>query len=324
MSEFMDFSDIDSLAAQLDGAPKEGESIEMIKVGLLQPGKYQPRRHISQEGLEGLAESISEQGIIQPIIVRVFNDTRFEIIAGERRWRAAQIAQLEAVPCIVRELDDTQARAIALIENIDREDMDLLDEVVAISALAEDIGTAEAARILGKRDKNTKKGFVSKCLKISKSPDFVLDFIQSGYSSDVDAIYNLALLAEESKENALALVQRWDEDPSLRTGLRKQVEIERKGKKSILKGVNDDFSEDEKNELLQDVDVEKGVSHAKRGPKKAVDSGESGVSDEDLPIVLKSASLNETGLLILHTTEGNFTFELDNNAKKSLRKAIDS
>ncbi len=96
------------------------ESLRELDIGQLQPGKYQPRAHMDQASLAALADSIKSQGIMQPILVRKVENHRFEIIAGERRWRAAQIAGLKQVPVVVREVPDEAALAMALIENIQR------------------------------------------------------------------------------------------------------------------------------------------------------------------------------------------------------------
>ncbi len=107
-----------------------------LSVNLMQRGQYQPRNDFNSEGLQELAISIKTQGIIQPIIVRQIQDGRFEIIAGERRWLAAKIAGLLKVPVIVKEIDDSQAMAIALIENIQREDLHCLEQAQALQKLA--------------------------------------------------------------------------------------------------------------------------------------------------------------------------------------------
>ncbi len=112
-----------------------GNELQKLPVEYLQPGKYQPRKDMSQEALEDLANSIRAQGIIQPIVVRPLSADRFEIIAGERRWRASQLAQLAEVPCIVKDVPDEAAVAIALIENIQREDLNAMEEAIALQRL---------------------------------------------------------------------------------------------------------------------------------------------------------------------------------------------
>lgn len=118
-------------------APMEGESVRQIELNLLQRGKYQPRREFSAESLEELAQSIRSQGVIQPLIVRPVQRNKFEIIAGERRWRAAGIAELTTVPVIVRDISDQTAAALALIENIQRHDLTAIEEAQAIERLIE-------------------------------------------------------------------------------------------------------------------------------------------------------------------------------------------
>jgi ParB family transcriptional regulator, chromosome partitioning protein len=125
---------------------RDADTLRSLKVGQLQPGKYQPRTHMDQESLSSLADSIKAQGIMQPIVVRLVGDERYEIIAGERRWRAAQLAGLEEVPVLVREIADEAALAMALIENIQREDLNPLEESNGIKRLIEEFSmTHEAA-----------------------------------------------------------------------------------------------------------------------------------------------------------------------------------
>ena len=116
------------------------ESLQDLSIKLLQPGKYQPRTSMDQASLTELAESIKAQGVMQPILVRPIQDGRFEIIAGERRWRAAQIAGLNEVPVLIREVPDESALAMSLIENIQREDLNPLEEALGIQRLIKEFG----------------------------------------------------------------------------------------------------------------------------------------------------------------------------------------
>ncbi|MDH5551933.1 MAG: ParB/RepB/Spo0J family partition protein [Nitrosomonas sp.] len=122
------------LASNNDGKTQE-ELLQKLAINLLQPGKYQPRTSMDQASLTELSESIKAQGVMQPILVRPIDDGRFEIIAGERRWRAAQIAGLTEVPVIIREVADESALAMSLIENIQREDLNPLEEALGIQRL---------------------------------------------------------------------------------------------------------------------------------------------------------------------------------------------
>ncbi len=121
----------------IENAPSAGE-LRNLAVDLLQPGKYQPRHNMHTESLEDLASSIKAQGVVQPIVVRAIGGGRYEIIAGERRWRAAQMAQLHEIPAVVRDVPDDAAIAMALIENIQREDLNPLEEAGALQRLIDE------------------------------------------------------------------------------------------------------------------------------------------------------------------------------------------
>jgi len=127
-------------------------SLRHIPIELLQPGKYQPRKDMSPEALDELSTSIQAQGIIQPIVVRSVGDDKYEIIAGERRWRAAQLAQLHEVPCLIKDVPDEAAVAIALIENIQREDLNAMEEAQALDRLMQEFELThqEVAQAVGK------------------------------------------------------------------------------------------------------------------------------------------------------------------------------
>ncbi|MGL4834511.1 MAG: ParB/RepB/Spo0J family partition protein, partial [Shewanella sp.] len=122
----------DSMITASAPADLNKEGLIQLAITKLQPGKYQPRRDMKHDTLSELANSIRSQGIIQPIVVRPLSSGQFEIIAGERRWRAAQIAELRDVPVVVREVDDRAVIAMALIENIQREDLNPLEEASSL------------------------------------------------------------------------------------------------------------------------------------------------------------------------------------------------
>ncbi len=139
------------LSSNRDSSNLLEESLQNVAITLLQPGKYQPRSSMDQESLSELAESIKAQGVMQPILVRPITDGRFEIIAGERRWRAAQIAGLSEVPVLIREVPDESALAMSLIENIQREDLNPLEEALGIQRLINEFGMTHqtAGKALG-------------------------------------------------------------------------------------------------------------------------------------------------------------------------------
>lgn len=147
--------DVPSLTETITGNTQknvEGLSLQRLPVEYLHRGRYQPRREMDPAALEELAQSIREQGIIQPILVRPINDKQYEIIAGERRWRAAQQAGLKEVPVVVKSIPDEAAMAIGLIENIQREDLNPIEEAMGLKRLLEEFGLTheEIAQSVGK------------------------------------------------------------------------------------------------------------------------------------------------------------------------------
>src|SRR5262247_297894 len=143
---------LDALLGTDEISAPPSETLAMLEIGTLQPGRFQPRHSHDQSALAELADSIKAQGLMQPILVRPLGDGRYEIIAGERRWRAARIAGLATVPALVREVADRNALALALIENIQREDLNPLEEAAGLKRLLEELGMThtEAAEALGR------------------------------------------------------------------------------------------------------------------------------------------------------------------------------
>lgn len=134
---------LDALLAG-DGG-ETGEMLQQLAIGVLQPGKYQPRTHMDPESLQQLADSIKAQGVMQPVLVRPVTGGRYEIIAGERRWRASQLAGLTEIPALVREIPDEAALAMALIENIQRENLNPLEEALGIQRLINEFSLTHQA-----------------------------------------------------------------------------------------------------------------------------------------------------------------------------------
>ena len=143
---------LDSLLGDDEAASATNDALMTLKVGELQPGKYQPRSYMDEEALQTLAASIKTQGIMQPILVRPLAVGGYEIIAGERRWRASQIAGLTEVPVVVRTIPDEAALAMALIENIQRENLNPLEEAQGIKRLIDefDMTHEQAAEAVGR------------------------------------------------------------------------------------------------------------------------------------------------------------------------------
>ncbi len=156
-------------------APAAGERMATLPIEKLQPGKYQPRSHMDLERLEELAGSIRAQGLIQPISVRGIGAGRYEIIAGERRWRAAQLAALRDVPVVIREIEDNTALAMALIENIQREDLNPLEEALALQRLIDEFSLThqQAAEAVGRS-----RASVSNLLRLLELPEAIRAMVE--------------------------------------------------------------------------------------------------------------------------------------------------
>jgi ParB family chromosome partitioning protein len=143
---------LDALLGTDEHKPAGSEALASLAIDTLQPGRYQPRLRVDPEALGELAESVKAHGVVQPILVRPLAAGRYEIIAGERRWRAARMAGLSSVPAVVRDVPDRHALAIALIENIQREDLNPLEEATGLKRLIEELGMthAETAEAVGR------------------------------------------------------------------------------------------------------------------------------------------------------------------------------
>ena len=194
---------LDALLGGELGAPIEEEKIESssneanvqglkeLPVEFLQRGQYQPRKDMNPAALDELAESIRRQGIMQPIMVRPLAQDSYEIIAGERRWRAAQLAGLAAVPVIVKVISDEDAIALALIENIQREDLNAMEEALALSRLQEEFGytQTEVAEAVGKP-----RSTVANLMRLTALESEVALLLERG---DIDMGHGRALLGLE-------------------------------------------------------------------------------------------------------------------------------
>lgn len=176
------------LDALLAGNPPETDSLQNLDASLLQSGKYQPRTRMDEASLHDLAESIKAQGIMQPILVRPILAGSYEIIAGERRWRAAQIAGLKQIPAIIRDVPDESALALSLIENIQREDLNPLEAALGIQRLIEEFGMTHqtAGQALG-----YSRSAISNLLRLLNLAAPVQDLIMQG---KIDMGHGRALL----------------------------------------------------------------------------------------------------------------------------------
>lgn len=170
--------------------------LQKLPIEQLKPGRYQPRKDMSPEALEDLAASVKAQGIIQPIVVRPTAKDEYEIIAGERRWRAAQLAKLDMVPCLVKEIPDEAAVAIALIENIQREDLNAMEEATALQRLLDEFQMThqDVAQAVGKS-----RTTVTNLLRLNNLEDGVKVLLERG---DIELGHAKLLLALQGEQQA--------------------------------------------------------------------------------------------------------------------------
>ena len=168
------------LAAILELRPEDGHpaaELREINVELIAPNPNQPRRRFDEEALAALADSLADQGVLQPVLVRPLAGGSYELVAGERRWRAAQIAGLEQIPAIVEQRDDTEALEAAIVENMARADLNPVEEARAVAALVEELGMTKKA--VGRRVGRSRSA-ISNLLRILDLPDSVLAMLEDG------------------------------------------------------------------------------------------------------------------------------------------------
>lgn len=227
------------LDALLDAERVADDALKSVKLDELCPGKYQPRTRMDEESLQMLAESIKKQGLMQPILVRHTEQDGLEIIAGERRWRAARMAGLLEVPVLVKNVADEHALAMSLIENIQREDLNPLEEANGIQRLITEFGLThqQAAEAVGRS-----RSAVSNLLRLLQLPQQVQQLLMAG---NLDMGHARALLSLPEQEQGVIAQRLVDQAWSVRE-TEKQVARLLRGE-SISEGVA------KKNEMDRDV-----------------------------------------------------------------------
>jgi ParB family chromosome partitioning protein len=190
------------LAAILSVAPKDDpEELRQIPVELIEPSPHQPRQTFDEDTLLGLADSIRARGVLQPVLVRPLPGGRYELIAGERRWRAARLAELDALPAIVRRHDDSASLEVALIENMAREDLNPVEEARACAALVEELGLKREE--VGLRVGRSRVA-VSNLIRLLDLPEEALELIERG---ELTEGHGRALLLAEDHSDRRSLAR---------------------------------------------------------------------------------------------------------------------
>lgn len=248
-----------------NGKAVDGE-LRNIPVDLIQRGKYQPRRDMQPEALEELAESIKAQGVMQPIVVRAIDDKRFEIIAGERRWRATQLVGLDTIPALIRDVPDEAAVAMALIENIQREDLNPMEEALALQRLQREfeLTHAQVAEAVGKS-----RTTVTNLLRLTNLRDEVQRMLEHG---DLEMGHARALLALPNEDQSAAASQIVGRGLSVRQTealIRRMLEEARAPVKNEPKKLDPDIKQLQ-DELSEKFGSPVQVQHSAKGKGKLV------------------------------------------------------
>lgn len=185
-----------------EGGKIGDHSISMLSLSIIDPKSDQPRKYFDKEALEELASSISENGLLQPIIVREYLGGRYQIIAGERRFRASKLAGLSEIPVIIMDKDDRKAAEIALIENIQRENLNPVEEAMAFRSLMNEYGLTqeELSEKIGKS-----RSAIANTVRLLDLPDPVLEMVAGG---ELSAGHGRTLLGVNLKDNMILLAKR--------------------------------------------------------------------------------------------------------------------
>lgn len=247
---------------EADQQDTKGE-LQKLPIEFLQPGKYQPRKDMSPEALEDLAASIRSQGVIQPIVVRPIGNDKYEIIAGERRWRASQLAELSDVPCLIKDVPDEAAVAIALIENIQREDLNAMEEAQALERLMNEFELThqQVSDAVGKS-----RSAVTNLLRLNNLNDDVKLLVEHGDIEMGHARALLALQGEQQTEAAQIVSGKGMTVRDTETLVRKLLEP---AKQKSEKSVDPDVKRLE-TQLSENLGVAVSIAHNTKGKGKLV------------------------------------------------------
>ena len=253
---------LDSLLGE--GVVKKTEGISQILLEDLVPGRYQPRRKMHKDTLEELAESIKQQGVLQPIVVRKLASGAFEIVVGERRWRAAQLAGLKTIPSVIKDLNNDQAAKISLIENLQREDLNAMDQARGLQRLQMEFNLSqeELGVAVGKS-----RSSITNLLRLTRLSQEVQEMLESGM---IEMGHARALLSIDDKKQASLAKVIFNKKLSVRETEKlvsgRKIVAKAKGKK-IKKNPNTALLEKEISELLG---AETKITNNKKGRGRLV------------------------------------------------------
>ncbi|MBZ0335348.1 putative chromosome-partitioning protein ParB [Marinobacter sp. JH2] len=244
---------------------RDGE-MQDIPVDLIQRGRYQPRRDMDPAALQELADSIRQQGVMQPVVVRPIADGRYELIAGERRWRATQLAELDSIPAIIREVPDEAAIAMALIENIQRENLNPIEEAFALQRLQDEFGLTQAqvAEAVGKS-----RTTITNLLRLIGLTEDVRTMLEHG---DLEMGHGRAMLTLPPEQQMQAARQVVAKSLSVRQteALVRRLQQETPAEKDADKKALDPNIRALQDDLSDRLGARVSIAHGKRGKGKLV------------------------------------------------------
>lgn len=263
--------------------PDDPSQLRHLPVEWLQRGRYQPRRDIDPAALQELADSIRSQGVVQPLVVRALGEEQFEIVAGERRWRAAQLAGLDRVPTIVRDIPDNVALAVAVIENVQRQDLNPLEEAQALQRLADEFHMThqDVAHAVGRS-----RAAVSNLLRLLDLNEDVKQRMRDGQLEMGHARALAALRGGQQSEVAARVVARGLSVRDTETLVRRLLEGTRPARRDTrvdpdIRRLQDDLSE-------------------RLGARVSIQQGRQGKGK----LVIQYSSLDELDGILAHFSEG--------------------
>ena len=241
-----------------------GKQLKILPVDLIQRGKYQPRRDMEPESLQELADSIKAQGVMQPIIVRSISDKKYEIIAGERRWRATQLAGLDDIPVIVKNVSDEAAIAMALIENIQREDLNPIEEAASLQRLQQEfeLTQQEVATAVGKS-----RSTIANLLRLMTLQEDVRRLLEHGDLEMGHARALLGLPQDEQSRGARTVVARGLSVRQTEALVRSL--LEKKDKPPVEKKIDPNIRQLQ-DDLSQKIGARVQINHTVKGKGKLV------------------------------------------------------
>jgi len=243
----------------------DGELRE-VPIDLIQRGRYQPRRDMDPAALQELADSIRQQGVMQPVVVRPISEGRYELIAGERRWRATQMAELDSIPAIIRDVPDEAAIAMALIENIQRENLNPIEEAFALQRLQDEFGLTQAqvAEAVGKS-----RTTITNLLRLIGLSEDVRIMLEHG---DLEMGHGRAMLTLAPELQMQVAKQVVAKSLSVRQteALVRRVQQETPDSKSRKKGTVDPNIRALQDDLAERLGARVSIDHGQRGKGKLV------------------------------------------------------